>query len=73
MRITIGWVFVGEIIYVGFFQFKRVIVEKVSPLLGERVRGECSAELNWSFCKVLAVEATAYVFYVFPPHGDDVK
>ena len=62
-----------EIIYVGVLQLKRIIAEKRPPLLGERVGGGCSVELNKSFCNVLAVEATAYVFFVFLPHGNVMK
>jgi hypothetical protein len=66
-------VFLREIIYVEVFQFKHVIVEKNTRPLGERVGGECSVELNKSFCRVLAVEATGDVFYVFLPLGDAFK
>ncbi len=43
------------------------------PLLGERVGGECYLEKVCNFVEDLIFEPTADVFYVFPPHDDDLK
>ena len=47
-------------------------VIKFSPLLGERVGGECCAKRVRCIGFVSAVEASADVFYVSLPHGDAV-
>ena len=59
---------------VRFLQFESIVViEKIPPLLGERFGDECCVKQGQSVCRDLAVEATANVFYLFLPHGDDVK
>ncbi len=45
----------------------------VPPLPVERVGGECCDEGFGCICFGSAVEASAYVFYVFLPHGDIVR
>ncbi len=57
------------------FDFVFVVVKyvKVPPLLGERVGGECYEKRVNCICFGSAVEASADVFYVFLPYGDDAR
>ena len=57
-----------------FYYFAVVVVVfvKIPPLLVERVGGEyCDRFFGFGY-DVVAVEASADVFYVFLPHGDVV-
>ncbi len=58
--------------FFNYFAIAVIVYENVPPLLVERVGGECCDKLFGCGCFDVAVEASAYVFYVFLSHGDDV-